>query len=260
MILGLSLFAVLGILNLGYENVLPQILVAVFVASISDIIIQYFRQKKFVLPKTGIISGLFIGLILPPGVNLIIPVAAALIATFAKRFIKIKNRSIFNPAGLALTLSLIIFPLLGMNVVQSWWGSFPLANMTYSLILITAFGLLIAYRFKRLMYVFTFYVSFQIYFMIYLFATGSSDFTDTVQRQLMDLTFIFFTFLMLTEPKSTPLFTRGRLLFANIVALLAIGLFIFFQSADFLNLKSGYLLLSLIIANSFVPLINKKIK
>ncbi len=192
MIFSLSVIAIFGIVAFGPLLTLPQIASAIIAAVVTDLAITYFKEKSVSLPKTAIISGLFIATILEVN-NPFYAAIAAVIAMVSKHVIKVKNRNVFNPATFGLIISSIIFP-----VSFAWWST--------SMIPVLVLGLVVATYYKRLHLVLPFLV---VYFLLTQVNPISSSYI------------FFFAFFMLTEPMTSPTRRNGRILYGVVIAIIA---------------------------------------
>ncbi|MCM8786409.1 MAG: RnfABCDGE type electron transport complex subunit D [Candidatus Omnitrophica bacterium] len=233
MVLMLWILAMVGILQQGIGHSLPQVLISIFFAASVDSLITYLKYKKIIFPTSAIISGLIISLVLSPGVNWYIPIFASVVAIGSKHIIRIKGKHIFNPANFGLLLSMLIF-----HVYLVWWG----ASIPY---LVLVLGGIIAYKFKRfhlvLSFIITQYVLLGIYFLL----------KNYPLYKVFLMTNYFFIFVMLLEPKTSPIRRGGRI---------AYGILTGFFSSILLLFNPGYdpSVTGLTMANLFVPIINYK--
>ena len=200
-----------------------------------DILIKRWKTKSWRIPETAIISGLFIGTILGEGELWYIVVIASAIAMLSKHIIRFKGKNIFNPASFGLVAVSIIF-----SVSHGWWAS----SNIYATIL---FGLFIAYWFQRFHLVLGFWVPFAL-LSVFLTLFVTKQPLDVV-GPFLNNTALFFSFLMLTEPKTSPIQPKGRVMFGVLVAIFYL-IFRFFTPGN-------SILLGLLLANLFVPFINK---
>lgn len=256
MIIVLSLYTILSAMfsNFKIEVFGMQLLVALLTAVVLDIGLKYARFRKLILPRTGIISALFITLILSPTQDMLPVFAATAIAIVSKNFIEVKSRTLINPAALGLTVVVIIF-----GSVLSWWGALPLGEIEFgeyedyiapSLILTLAAGIFINYKQKRLHLPAIFFLIYFAIFAAYAFATNNTG--TFLTNTFLDPITIFFGLFMLVEPMTSPVLRRGRIVYAIAGAVLLIIMFFVYPQ--------NHLLAALVILNIFVPLINKYVK
>lgn len=228
----LCALAAAGAFQQGFSEVLPQIVISVSAAALTDLIINYIKRKKVILPLSAAISGMIIALVLNPGIKWHIPLIVSVIAIAQKHIIRYKGRHIFNPANFGLLTAIFVF-----GAYITWWG-----QSIWVLILLA--GGLIAYRMKRpeLPLIFTGV------FILLL------SFEALINKQpLIDSLFLvnlFFVFVMLIEPKTSPLTRKGRMIFGALAAALSFAAFKMYPQYDFS-------VLSLAVCNITVPFLNK---
>lgn len=235
MVFFLSIMAFYGIHINGIVNTLPQLVIAVITASLLDILISYFKTKQFMMPYHAIISGIFIGVILPMGQNWHTPAIIAIIAILSKHLINASHKHLFNPAMFGLFFATLLFrqPL-------QWWGAAPLP-------LILLFGLFISYKFKRFHLTLTYIITSIVLWSIFSLATN-----NTVIGSIFFVNY-YFAFFMLVEPITSPAYQKGRILYGFLAAVLTFVFNVYVARFDPSNI-------SLLIANLFVPFINKYIR
>lgn len=260
----IAFLLVLFVVNSTTQNLWPaslyQIIITVGLAVSFDLGLSYLKSKlrkpkegqvgmpvampfKLHLPKSPIISGLIIGLLIEP-VALAWPalapvIMAPILAMLLKHIIRIKGDHIFNPANLGLLVTIV-----ALSSSISWWGASPSW-------LVALFGLFIAYRLKRPNPAIAFLA---LYFIlnIGLEASGGAFTTDTIINQLNNGTVLFFGFIMIQEPVTAPRGKRGRLLFGILAAIFVFALTFYYRQYS--------LLLGLVLADLFVFPINWKLK
>ena len=225
----LIVLAIIGIIQIGYKSVCLQIILAILSSLALDFFIHYRKTKKSIFPSSAFITGLIIALVLSPQTKWYICVFASIIAIFSKHIIRYKKNHIFNPANLGLLSVMLVFP-----VYPSWWGqSFcPL---------IIIMGLFISFKMKRLGLPLIF---------IFSFVILNGLFNRMSLLDSLSLVNIFFVFIMLIEPKTSPVYKKGITIYAVIVALFSAIFFKWFPQYD-------SSILALVIANIFNPILNK---
>lgn len=240
---------ILGIVGNFFLNSNNQLLINVFLrlilvpvfAAIIDLLIKYFLLKKSVeIPKTAIISGLFVAGILDPTTPVYIHFIAAALAILSKHILRIGKRNIFNPAGFGIAITSLVFTyLLGINIIGSWWIGATLLTIPL--------GLYISYRIEKLPITLSFFV---VYILAVFFTLKLSP------DQLFDPSFIagyfFFASFMAVEPRTTPYTLKAMVLFGVIVALLSAILPLLVPPIEFT-------LVSLMFMNIFKDLFDKNL-
>lgn len=113
-------------------------------------------------------------------------------AMASKYILAINKKHIFNPVALAVSLTSLTS--LG---IASWWVG------TLSMLPFVLFGLLIIRKIRRFDLVFYFFITAAITILTFTFLNNNNPFT-TLQNALFYSPILFFAFVMLTEPLTTP--------------------------------------------------------
>mgnify|MGYP001603795473 FL=1 len=213
-----------------------SIISAVIVAALVDYGANFLRKQTH-FPTTAVISALIIGIVLTA--NVWITALAAIVAILSKHIIRFKGRHIFNPANFGVLITLLIF-----NSYQTWWGA---TNYVAVIVL----GLVIAYKMRRFHLVISFLA---VNFILTLLETFilNSDLSAFLSGYLMNGTMLFFVFVMVMEPKTSPIRRQGRIIFAAMAAIFSFFIKIFYPELVFVG--------ALAAANLFVPLLNARLR
>jgi Na+-translocating ferredoxin:NAD+ oxidoreductase RnfD subunit len=192
-----NLFHINGDLTLLWRGIL---IVAIY--SILDLGIGYWREKKWILPSSAWISGLILAVVLSPGLPWGLTVAAPVLASFSKQFLKARRRHVFNPAAFALVTLGFFAPNQG---VISWWGA---SWGLLPLVVVALSGIVTIIRVKRWKTTLAFLA---VYGIGGAFLLAGGQFATGLKTLLWDGTAIFFSTVMLIEPVTTsytPVFIR----------------------------------------------------
>jgi ferredoxin-NADP reductase len=160
------------------------------------------------------ITGLIIVLIMDPAPLGDLSAAGAIVfasawAMASKFIFSLRRRHIFNPAALGVAL-----PALLLDHPASWWVSGQLWLMP----LVVAGGLLIVRKLRR----FDLVVAFAAANLLVTALTGGlADAPQSLRFALTDSPFLFFAFVMLTEPLTAPQSRLWRVIYGGLVGALA---------------------------------------
>ncbi|MBI2971802.1 MAG: RnfABCDGE type electron transport complex subunit D [Candidatus Aenigmarchaeota archaeon] len=233
MLLFLSALAALGVYTFGMPALL-NVAAAVSIAALLDAGVNYYKFKKLELPKSGVISGFFVALILP--FNPLYAAAGAAIAIASKHIIRFNKRHVFNPAAFGITAAMLLF-----SAAASWWVA-----TTW---LLVPLGLLIVYSIRRWRTAAAFLGAYAL-LSIGLSIVRFGLFPDAFR--VLDLTLLFFALFMVIEPRTTPHRTKAMLAFGALVALASVGL-------RELGAPTDSLLAAMLLGNLFTSTLNKKL-
>lgn len=232
LIIFLAIFAIyLSIINQDIRFIFSTI-VAVFSAIFFELALLYLKNKKLDITESSIISGLIIGYVLSSSLPFWIFVLAALFAISSKYLIKINNKHIFNPAALGIFLTIILF-----RATTVWQG-------TYFWYILAPLGICFIYKINKLEIL----VSYSLAAFILFFIQAIVQKTPILN--IFGYFSYFFIFIMLIEPRTTPITPLGKILFGIGVAVL---IFVFTE----IGLRFDAEIFSLLLLNLFTPLLNK---
>ncbi len=213
-----------------------QAMVAVGVAVAVDLAIKHLK-KELTFPKSAIITGFIITNVLAAN-QLWIVAAFAAAAIILKHVIRFNGKHIFNPANLALASLIFILP-----ASHDWAGGL-------SIPLVIVLGLITIFVLKRLHLPAVFFLS---YFVLTAGAglLAGLPLLAAAQKFIADGAMWFFGWFMLTEPVTSPITTRGQILFGALTAM--------FAFAISLGLPQFAFPIALVAADLFVPIIDRYI-
>lgn len=251
----LILYYLYGLLGLGIVfssfNLLAFSLINLIGTSLFIILICWVFNRIFSLvfevptnQESYLITALILCLIISPAKDLSdLPfIIWASIWSIAGKFIlAINKKHIFNPAALGVAL-----PAFFMSGSASWWVG------TQLMFPFTLLGLLIVRKIHRFDLVFYFFTSAALVIFTHS-ALNGSDLLITFKKVLFDSPILFFAFVMLTEPLTTPPTTSLQSLYGSVVGLIF---------APFVHVGSIYSTpeIALLIGNVFSYLISPKYK
>lgn len=231
-IIFLAAFALfLGILGQNVRFLLAT-LTTVVVSALTESILLYVKNKKIDLTSSSIISGLIIGFVLSSNNAWWLIIVVPVIAILGKHFVRFHDRHLFNPAAF------------GIFFVSFFWGAGTEWHGMYLWYILVPFGIYFAYKARKLEIVLG-YVLVTILFFVPTLLTQHENILDIVQYFNY-----FYIFVMLIEPKTSPMQSPGKFLFGGGVAVL---IFVLAK----LGMPFDDELCALLIANLFVPLLNK---
>ena len=211
-------------------------LLAALLAVISTVAIEalilYSKTKRLQITESAIITGLIIGYVVSSDEAWWKIIFAAALAILSKYVIRFRERHIFNPAAFGILISTI---LLGAST--QWKG-------TYLWYILIPFGIYFMCKIRKAEIVFG-------YAIISLTLFGAQAFLQKISPwNIFGYLSYFYIFIMVIEPKTTPLNYLGKYLFG---AGLAAVIFILTETGAKFDVE----LLSLLVMNAAAPLLNR---
>ncbi len=215
-----------------YPGFLLPIVIAVIFALFFESIVIYLKERKLKLSQSALITGLILGFVLYVRQPWWIFALASLFAVLSKYLIRFKGRHIFNPAAMGIFLSMLL-----LKADTQWLG-------TYIWYIIVPVGLYLIYRIRKLEILVGYMVVSFMLFGIQAIMQGTHLFN------ILGYFNYFFIFIMLIEPKTTPIKPMGKVLFGAGVAVL---IFILTNAGARFDVE----IFSLLVLNLFTPALNK---
>ena len=208
---------------------------AVMTCALGDMVAAYLKTRKRTMPESALITGFIIGLVLSSASPWFFFVAAGLIALLSKHLLRIHGKHIFNPAAFGIFM-IVLF----CGQPTAWQGGY----LWY--ILVPAGGYFV-WRIRKGAVVYSYAIAYIILYGVRAWSGHTSFMNDIVYANY------FFIFIMLIEPKTSPVTRWKKWFFGAAVCSIA---FIFYGMA----LPYDALLPALLIGNLFfqLPLIRKE--
>jgi ferredoxin-NADP reductase/Na+-translocating ferredoxin:NAD+ oxidoreductase RnfD subunit len=249
------IFLIVAAAVLGYFNILPYapiylLFSAFFIVAVSWLVNSIF-SSIFEAPsnfESTIITALILAIIITPPRSLYdsqyftLAVWATILAIASKYILAIKKKHIFNPAAIAVVLTSF-----GLNLSASWWIG-TAAMMPFVLIS----GALLMRKIKRWDLVLSFFITAFATILLPRLAGGENPIISA-EKILVLSPILFFAFIMLTEPLTTPPKRNLRIIY---------GMLVGFLFAPFIHIGGIYSTpeLTLVAGNVFSYLISPKKK
>jgi ferredoxin-NADP reductase/Na+-translocating ferredoxin:NAD+ oxidoreductase RnfD subunit len=238
------LLSALGVLPYnGWDIFLQTILFVLACWGLNEVIAYFSKTKPN--PESAVITGLILAAITGPlslpheWLTLVILAGAAILS---KYILIIRHSHIFNPAAYGA----VVAGILGFGA--SWW----VGNKVLVPIILIG-GLLITQKIRRLHLIVSFLVAYGVLLAFdTLFVYGGSllQIAALFNTLLVHSPLLFFSFIMLVEPATSPQTKKKRVYFGAFIAL------IFFAFQWFTSSVAFSLELSLLLGNIFSRIIN----
>jgi Na+-translocating ferredoxin:NAD+ oxidoreductase RnfD subunit len=182
--------------TVGWSVALPHMLAAVLGASLTEVVIATFERRTFQLPSSAVLSGMIVGFVLSPATPHAVTVAVGVLATLGKHLFATRRWHVFNPAALALAVSI---PLFGTG--QSWWGALPDLSWPFAILLLGG-GAFIADRINKFPLVLSFLG------IVFGLSTLLGRIDPVTSAEMFRTPFVqatlFLALFMLTDPPTAP--------------------------------------------------------
>ncbi len=207
--------------------------IAVAAAVVLETLILYLKEKKLQITESAVISGLIVGFVLSSDNPWWQIAFASIAAILSKRLIRFKGKHIFNPAAFGIFLTLLF-----LGASTQWKG-------TYLWYILAPCGIYFVYQIKKLEVV----VGYAAVSLLLFFTQALWQRTSLCN--ILGFYSYFYIFVMVIEPKTTPIKRTAKYFFGAGIAALV---FILTE----VGIKFDAELFSLLAMNCAVPLLNKR--
>ena len=216
LITGLLALFTLAALNIGVKTAFPLFLYTVGFTVAADQLFVYLKTKKLFFPYSGLISGLIIALIIEPTLPWFQILTIGMIAMLSKHYLRVTKRHIFNPAAFGLFAGGVLF-----GIYPSWWAAYLYSGETMlpiNILIYLVLGYLFwvaAYKYRRYFNIVAFLIVFPILFEL----LGGKFSLTSLLLTLKSPGLLFYAFVMVPEPMTSPVKKQRQLLFGGFIAL-----------------------------------------
>jgi enediyne biosynthesis protein E5 len=239
-ILVLACLLVYGVVRLDFEIGAGRALLLLGTALLAQLACTRLWRLPAFDPKSALISGLSLCLLLRTSSALLAALAAA-VAIGSKFVLRVHGKHLFNPTNFGIVALMLATGRVWVSPGQ--WGSAAFLGF-----LVACLGGLVVNRAARsdVTYAFlSFYLA-----ILFGRALWLGQPVAIPLHQLASGAFLIFTFFMISDPKTTPDTRAGRILFALLVALGA-------GCVQFVLYRPNGLILSLAFLSPLVPLLDR---
>ncbi len=196
LLLALSTWTIIGQEFLYFNRSVTQIFIALGVCMILDVILGIVTARKILVPLSGAITGLSLGILLE-SYDWRIFVVASVWAIASKQLIKVKDGHIFNPSNFGIVAAILLSHGIATVAPGSQWGG----DFRYAVIIFTI-GMMMMWRVKRLSLVLGWLAGYVLMGMLRM-ALGQGGLIF-VLGPMTGAEFTLFTFSMIPDPKTSP--------------------------------------------------------
>lgn len=205
----------------GWGTVLPGVLSAVALSGVIDIIILRFRKNLWEFPSGAVLTAMITAMVLRAQEPWYVVAITSAFAVVSKYIVRTRHANVFNPAALAVIASYYVF-----HTGQSWWGALTEVPLWLRAALLLG-GVFITDRVNKMPLVLTFL---GVYFLLFTGASyvGNPRWVSEIYRSPDAEAALYFAFIILTDPPTSPAKYRDQFIFGILVAIVS---FTFFEWA-----------------------------
>jgi Na+-translocating ferredoxin:NAD+ oxidoreductase RnfD subunit len=225
----LTILVSLALASVNIRQAGPSLAAAVAAAVLVDLPILRLRARAWQFPSGAILTGLIIAMVLSPHEPWFVSACTSAVAIVSKYAFRTRSANVFNPAALAVVATFYVF-----HTGQDWWGALPeLAPTALGLTALMATGIFIADRVKKIPLVLAFLGIYYTLFTVTAFAGHPAAVAEVFRTPDLQAV-LFFAFIILTDPPTSPVTYRDQLICGALVAVVSYAVFEWVGAAYYL--------------------------
>jgi len=202
----------------GLRTVAPGLISAMIIAGAVDMLILWARKNVWEFPSGAVLTAMIVAMVLRAQEPWYVTTITSVIAVLSKYFLRSRAANVFNPAALGIVITFYWF-----HTGQSWWGSLAELPLPAQLVLVAA-GLFIADRVNKMPLVLVFLGTYFLLFTLNAFA-GDPRRVAEIFRPPDAEAALYFAFIILTDPPTSPAKYPDQIVFGVIVAAVSYAVF-----------------------------------
>jgi len=207
--------------------VMPMLLASMIAAVIVDVPILRLRGNKWSFPDGAILTGLIVAMVLSPQEPWYVAACTSVLAIISKYVFRIGTANLFNPAALGLVITFYVF-----HTGQSWWGALPELPFE-ALVVLIGMGYFMANRVNKMPLVLAFLGAYYLLFTVLAFAGDAARVAEIFRAPDLHAV-LFFAFIILTDPPTSPIRYPDQIVCGVIVAIAGFAIFESLGAAHYL--------------------------
>jgi Na+-translocating ferredoxin:NAD+ oxidoreductase RnfD subunit len=214
----LVIFAAIAAPREGVRAVAPGLASAIIAAGLVDTLILRVRKKSgqtgpsaWEFPSGAVLTALIVAMVLRAQEPWYVTTITSVVAILSKYIFRIRTANVFNPAALAIVASFYVF-----HTGQSWWGALTeVAPFTQALLF--AAGIFIAERVNKMPLVLAFLGTYFLLFTVTAFVRDPQMVSEVFRPPDLEAV-LFFAFIILTDPPTSPAKYHDQVVCGAVVA------------------------------------------
>ena len=202
----------------GLVTVMPGILGAVVSAGLVDLLILKQRKNVWEFPSGAVLTALIVAMVLRAQEPWYVTTITSVAAVVSKYLIRSRTANVFNPAAIAMVASYYVF-----HAGQSWWGAMPEARPVFQLMMVAS-GVFIADRVNKMPLILAFLGLYYLLFTVTAFIGDPQRLAEVYRSPDLEMA-LFFAFIILSDPPTSPVKYGDQIICGAIVASVSFAVF-----------------------------------
>jgi Na+-translocating ferredoxin:NAD+ oxidoreductase RnfD subunit len=213
----LGVFAAMALPGQGVSAVF-SLASATSAAGLVDALILRVRRKAWEFPSGAVLTAMIVAMVLRAQEPWYVTTVTSVIAILSKYVFRSRAANVFNPAALAIIASFYVF-----HTGQSWWGALTDVLPVAKVALIAA-GMFIAGRVNKMPLVLAFLGAYFVLFTVTAFVSDPLSVAEIFRTPDVEAA-LFFAFIILTDPPTSPAKYPDQIVCGLIVAVVSYAFF-----------------------------------
>ena len=214
----LLILAVMAAPGQGVRAVMVGLASATIAAGLVDALIILFRKHVWEFPSGAVLTAMIVAMVLRAQEPWYVTASTSVAAVLSKYIFRSRSANVFNPAALALIASFYVF-----HTGQSWWGALPDIFPILKVVLLAA-GVFITDRVNKAPLVLTFLGTYFALFTVTAFVSNPLSVAEIFRTPDFEAV-LFFAFIILTDPPTSPAKYPDQIVCGVIVAAVSYAFF-----------------------------------
>ncbi len=195
-------------------------LAAALIAGLLDLAILRVRKKVWEFPSGALLTALIVAMVLRSEEPWYVVTITSGIGVLSKYVFRSRSANVFNPAALAIVISFYLF-----HTGQSWWGALTDVGPVGVIVLLGA-GIFITDRVNKTPLVLTFLGVYFLLFTLSAFIGDPRGVAEVFRTPDFEAA-LYFAFIILTDPPTSPAKYPDQIVYGVIVAVVSYAFFQF---------------------------------
>jgi Na+-translocating ferredoxin:NAD+ oxidoreductase RnfD subunit len=190
---------------------------ATIAAGLVDLLIGHRRTGNWRYPSGAVLTAAIVVMVLRAQEPWYVPTVTSVIAVLSKYLFR-AQANVFNPAALAMVASYYLF-----HAGESWWGAQTDAVGLGKLLMMVA-GVIVANRVNKMPLVMTFLTTYFALFTVTAFVGDPLKVAEVFRTPDVEAA-LYFAFIILTDPPTSPVKYREQVICGALVAAVSYAFF-----------------------------------
>jgi len=191
---------------------------ATIAAGLVDALILRVRKNAWEFPSGAVLTAMIVAMVLRAQEPWYVMATTSVIAILSKYVFRSRAANVFNPAALAIIGSFYVF-----HTGQSWWGALT-DVMPVAKVALVAAGMFIAGRVNKMPLVLAFLGAYFVLFTVTAFVSNPLPVAEIFRTPDVEAA-LFFAFIILTDPPTSPAKSPDQIVCGLIVAVVSYAFF-----------------------------------